>query len=98
MFAFRFSGYIPRMPFKFGDTYKIDCDVCIDDHTTMLNKTFGNAQVLRNALKSYPRLREVNRDPAVRDHLNTYRDTHPRQPILLGKSVVMVEHLIKNKK
>lgn len=86
------------MPFKFGDTYKVDCDVCIDDHLTMLNKTFGNAQVLRNAIKSYPKLREVNRDPAVRDHLNTYRDTHPRQPILLGKlmfALVMMQYILR---
>ena len=28
------SGYIPRIPFKFGGTYKNDCDVCIDEHMT----------------------------------------------------------------
>ena len=79
------TGYIPRWPFKFGGTYKEDCDVCIDEHITNLSGHKQKINSLRTATKSFPQLQPKKFDPEVRDHLNTYRDTHPNRPILMGK-------------
>ncbi len=78
-------GYIPTMPFKYGNTYKEDCDVCLDNHITNMKKHRGKEINLRKSVSSYPKLNAIRYDPGVRDHLNTYRDTHPSRPLLMGK-------------
>ena len=80
------SGYIPRRPFKFGDTYKIDCDYCIDDHLNLLGRRREHERVLvRSATDAEP-MRPLKGDPTVRDHLNTFRDMRPAGPMLEGKT------------
>ena len=78
------SGYIPRRPFKFGDTYKVDCDYCIDEHlSNMTTRRKHEIDLLQN-VRSFNTLRPISQDPTVRDHLNTYRDSHPARPTLQG--------------
>jgi hypothetical protein len=76
-----YTGYIPRIPFKFGDTYKVDCDYCIDDHLSNMDKYRSKEGSLMSSTNNLPRLQAQARDPGVRNHLNTYRDTHPSRPI-----------------
>lgn len=73
------------MPFKFGNTYKEDCDSCIDDYLTTRNFYDTKANDLKRQVASCPRLTPISQDPEVRDKLNLYRDTHPSRPILVGK-------------
>ena len=72
------------MPFKFGDTYKVDCDVCIDQHLTNIDGHRSKLHELRMATRNRGSLKSKAEDPFVKNHLNTYRDTHPNMPILLG--------------
>ncbi|XP_046567438.1 uncharacterized protein C10orf82-like [Haliotis rubra] len=78
-----YTGYIPRMPFKFGGTYKDDCDVCIDTFMSNTKNHDFKMRDLQRQIRSYPRLTAISHDPTVRDKLNLYRDTHPTQPMLL---------------
>ncbi|CAH1783393.1 unnamed protein product [Owenia fusiformis] len=78
-----YTGYIPRMPFKFGNTYKEDCDWCIDQFSSTKNNHMDKTQSLKHTVKGFPKLQPISRDPAVRDNLRTYRDTHPLQPTLI---------------
>lgn len=85
------AGYVPRMTFKFGDTYKRECDDCIDEFLTNRETHQSKQEELQRQTSSYPRLTAICHDPVVRDSLNMYRDTHPPQPILMGKNL----HLLK---
>lgn len=78
-----YTGYVPRMTFKFGETYKRKADACIDEFLT--NRDNYNAKIaeLNNQTAAHPRLTAISYDPEVRDRLNLYRDTHPLQPILM---------------
>ncbi|KAL5011375.1 hypothetical protein ScPMuIL_009926 [Solemya velum] len=78
-----YTGYIPRMPFKFGGTYKEDCDVCIDDYLTNRRTADIKDADLRQQVRGYPSLTPIAHNPGVRDKMNLYRDTHPAQPTLL---------------
>lgn len=78
-----YTGYMPRMTFKFGDTYKRKADSCIDEF--IINRDNYNSKIveLNNQTAAHPRLTAISYDPEVRDRLNMYRDTHPLQPILM---------------
>lgn len=86
-----YTGYIPRMPFKFGNTYKEDCDSCIDDYLTTRNFYDTKATDLKRQVASCPRLTPISQDPEVRDKLNLYRDTHPSRPILVEDRRALTE-------
>lgn len=80
------AGYIPRLTFKYGNTYKRKCDDCIEEFKTNLENYEAKQDELRRQTTSCPRLTAISYDPLVRDHLNLFRDTHPLRPILMGKS------------
>lgn len=86
-----YTGYIPRFPFKFGGTYKEDCDVCIDDFLTSRNNYSQKEIDLRRSAKSFPTLQAISRDPYVRDHLNTYVDNIPGKTIMAESKRPMTE-------
>jgi len=83
------AGYIPKLLYKFGGTYKNDCDVSIDRHMSACDYTRQKEAYLRHMVKIAPTQQVLNHDPLVRDHLNTYRDTHPLPPILAGKWAIV---------
>lgn len=78
-----YTGYIPRMPFKFGGTYKDDCDVCIDEYMTNTQNQEFKIRDLKQQVNSVPRLTAISHDPHVKEYLDRYRDTHPNRPMLM---------------
>eukprot|EP00745_Piridium_sociabile_P004012 TRINITY_DN123617_c1_g2_i1.p1 TRINITY_DN123617_c1_g2~~TRINITY_DN123617_c1_g2_i1.p1 ORF type:complete len:287 (-),score=43.70 TRINITY_DN123617_c1_g2_i1:64-798(-) len=86
-----YTGYMPRMTFKFGDTYKRNSDRCIDEFSTNRDAYSAKVSTLNRQTASQPRLTAISYDPAVRNHLNRYRDTHPTQSILMDDQRTMSE-------
>nr|KAG5703056.1 hypothetical protein BaRGS_016217 [Batillaria attramentaria] len=86
-----YTGYMPRVPFKFGNTYKRVCDSCIDEFKTNWSNHGDKMDELRRQVASHPPLTAISYDPLVRDKLNLYRDTHPPQPILLEDKRPLLE-------
>lgn len=78
-----YTGYIPRMEFKFGGTYKKDCDVCIDEFLHNKQTHEMKQRDLSQQVSSVPRMTAISHDPTVKDHLDRYRDTHPSRPLLM---------------
>lgn len=86
-----YTGYIPRIPFKFGDTYKEDCDYCIDEYLTF-RKGYDHKQAdLWQQINNHPRLTAISYDPEVKEKLNMYRDTHPTRSILVEDKRALTE-------
>ena len=79
------AGYIPRMSFRYGGTYKEDCDACIGEHVGNMDRYTMKDTDLNRTVRGNPRLMSLQGDPTIKNHLNTYRDTHPERPLLMGK-------------
>lgn len=77
------TGYIPRRPFKFGNTYKEDCDVCIDDFMNNTQMRGQEIYDLHKTVAASGRLKPVTDEKSVIKNLNDYRDRNPLRPILL---------------
>jgi hypothetical protein len=69
-----YTGYVPRWPFKFGKTYKEECDICLEEFLGSCHQTNQLANETRVLSVSQPSLRAISSDPAVRDKLNGYGD------------------------
>lgn len=85
------TGYIPRSPFKFGNTYKEDCDFNIDQHLSNYKYHDHKMRDLQTHVRTAPQLHPIDRDPHVKNVLDKYRDTHPVRSILLGKWAMLSE-------
>jgi len=85
-----YTGYIPRMPFHFGDTYKKDCDTCLDEYFSARDSEESKIKSLRRAVRSNQSLRPRYADAVIRDHLNIYTDVErdprrtPTEPHIAG--------------
>ena len=79
------SGYIPRSTFKFGGTYRDQCDVSLGEHITNFNKYNVKNADLKKSVEAFPRLAPIQHDPVIRDHLNTYREAFPGRPTMMGE-------------
>ena len=72
------------MTFKFGGTYKADCDVCIDEYMTNRQTHDQRQYDLKQQVNSVPKLTAIAHNPEVKEKLDRYRDTHPTRPLLMG--------------
>jgi len=86
-----YTGYVPRLMFRYGGTYKHDCDLSIDNFLTARDGHAGKMTELVRHTKATPPLTAVSHDPAVRDRLNRYRDTHPTPATLVADKRPMAE-------
>ena len=69
------TGYVPRWPFKFGKTYKEECEACLAEFLAGQNQTKLKQQQVLSMTRSLPSLRPVCGDTTqVRDHLNNFSD------------------------
>jgi hypothetical protein len=69
-----YSGYVPRWPFKFGRTYREECDLCLEEFLANYGQTMKWSDETKVLSKSQPNLNAISSDPTVRDHLNSFSD------------------------
>ncbi|KAH8859233.1 family with sequence similarity 166 member B [Schistosoma japonicum] len=69
-----YSGDVPHMNFKYGGTYRSLSDECVDQ----LVREYKCAEMKQNKLKEaacqFPKLHPLEKDPLVKNHLNTWTD------------------------
>lgn len=86
-----YTGYVPRLMFRYGGTYKHDCDLSIDNFLTARDTHAAKQSELVRHTKAMPPLTAISYDPSVRDKLNRYRDTHPTPATLVADKRPMRE-------
>ena len=88
------------MPFKFGNTYKEDCDVCIDDFKSNTRKRDNEVRDIRTHTINTRRMMPTTSDKITTTRLNEYRDRNPTGKVLLGKAnkQKMAKNILKNAK
>ncbi|XP_055897509.1 uncharacterized protein C10orf82-like [Biomphalaria glabrata] len=74
-----YTGYVPRLMFRFGGTYRHDCDLSIDNFITNRDSYAAKQEEVLRHTNANPKLTPISHDPLVRDKLNSYRDSHPNE-------------------
>jgi len=73
---FIIAGYVPRWPFKFGKTYREECDVCLAEFLAGQTEQKLKQQEVQSMTRSLPSLRPISAADStlVRDHLNSFTE------------------------
>ena len=68
------AGYVPRWPFKFGKTYREECDICLAEFMSGQQEQKLKQREVQSMTRSLPSLRPVSGDVSslVRDRLNSF--------------------------
>lgn len=80
-----YTGYIPSRKFDFSDTYKVECDSCIDNFLTNKKEKLEKNSNLMNQVHAQPKYRQISSDQEVKHLLDNYADNHPKSSKLSDK-------------
>jgi len=90
------TGYVPRWPFKFGKTYREECDICLAEFLGGRDYQQLKQRETQAITRSLPSLRPVSGDPQVRDQLDNFHQrgfvsSDARQSLL---AVIITYHIV----
>jgi len=74
-----YTGYIPSRKFHFGETYKNECDVCIDDYMSKSDYITTSRKGLMGKVHSYNPHKPVASDSEAKKYTDLYRDLSPNK-------------------
>jgi hypothetical protein len=74
-----YTGYIPSRKFHFSDTYKTECDQCIDDFMSAKENKSKNSRSLIQTVRGYESHKSIAPEGEVKYNLDHYRDHHPNE-------------------
>ena len=67
------AGYVPRWPFKFGKSYREECDICLSEFMSGQKQQKLQQRDVQSMTRSQPSLRPVSGDTSlVLDRLNSF--------------------------
>ncbi|XP_074641362.1 ciliary microtubule inner protein 2B-like [Tubulanus polymorphus] len=79
-----YTGYVPTSPYKFGNRYRVICDLSIDDFMHANEKNAHEEASLRNTVNRQPVLKSIAPDSEVRESCLQFRERNPnRQNVLI---------------
>ena len=71
-----YTGYIPSRKFHFSDTYRAECDQCIDDFAAKKSeKAVKTNDLINNHVKAYARHTQIATSGEVKNVLDNFRDS-----------------------
>ncbi len=72
-----YTGYIPSRKFHFSDTYRAECDQCIDGFITSRDNKNVSTKSLVNTVRGYESHKAVAPTNEIKYNLDHFRDHHP---------------------
>jgi hypothetical protein len=79
-----YTGYVPCHLYKFGATYRHECNECVGDLVEKYKNYDSRQKEFFNQAKAVAPLAAQHFDPGVRDHLNKWTDRKQREMVLQG--------------
>jgi hypothetical protein len=78
-----YSGYIPKRLYKFGATYRHECDDCVSDLVGSYSADARKRGELADTARATPRLDAQRYDPFIKEELNNWIDRRQRESTLI---------------
>jgi hypothetical protein len=80
-----YTGYIPSRKFQFSDTYRRECDQCIDNYMSAREVKSSKTNTLVKDVHNTSSLRPIAPSNEVKAYTDHYRDLHPNKVYLQSK-------------
>ena len=81
------AGYVPRRLYRYGGTYKEDCDDCIDEHISNVSLHQRKMGSLRATVQANGRLAPMRDRRDTKSQLSLIHSRLANQPFLRGQPV-----------
>jgi hypothetical protein len=79
-----YTGYIPSRKFNFSDTYKVECDSCIDDFLTNKSEKYRkNSDLLGSVFKQTKHV-PIADESEIKRNLDNFKDSSARSAVFLN--------------
>lgn len=86
-----YTGYVPCRLYKFGATYRHECNDCVGDLVDKYQHYDSRQKEFFTQAKAVAPLATQHFDPGVRDHLNKWVDRKQREMVLQGSHRAFTE-------
>ncbi len=70
-----YTGYIPSRKFNFSNTYRVECDNCIDSFISEKSYKFGKENDINSAVKSAQKHHAITTDLELKRELDNFKDS-----------------------
>jgi hypothetical protein len=73
-----YTGYIPSRKFHFSDTYRVECDTCIDDFVKNKSDKMSKDSSITQYVSSQNKHVAIASGKEIKSNLDHYNDFHPK--------------------
>ena len=77
-----YTGYIPSRKFHYSDTYRSECDQCIDDFMSAKENKNAKTRSLISTVRGYESHKVIAPGGEIKYNLDHFRDHHPNDVYL----------------
>lgn len=77
-----YTGYIPSRKFHFSDTYRVECDSCIDNFLSSKSEKLSKDVNLVETVTKAPKLNKITSDLDLKTQVDNFKDRNADSKIL----------------
>ncbi len=85
------KGYIPSRKFNFSNTYRKECDHCIDDLITNKNEKFKKESMIQEQVKNTPKHTAIATGAELKKEMDNFRDSSMQLKLLKSKNRIQIK-------
>lgn len=80
-----YTGYIPSRKFNFSNTYRVECDNCVDDQITNNKTKMKKEGDIMNTVRAAQKHNNISTASELKREMDNFKDSHMQFKLLKSK-------------